>query len=70
MQLKAHANVANSLAEAPMDVVITVLDLNDNNPIFTEDKFVGEVAEDSAKGTATQRKSLFPVMFQTVSNWS
>ena len=60
MQFDAHANVAsmlNAAAEAAMAIIVNVLDANDNRPVFTQDPYVGEVAEASAKGNATQRKS-------------
>ena len=60
MQFNASANVAgmvNAAAEAAMLIIVNVLDANDNKPVFTQDPYVGEVAEASAKGNATQRKS-------------
>ncbi|CAL8348621.1 unnamed protein product [Boreogadus saida] len=48
----AHANVAgmvNAPAEAAMAIIVNVLDANDNKPVFTQDPYVGEVAEASAK---------------------
>ncbi|CAL8254131.1 unnamed protein product [Lota lota] len=48
--LEAHANVVGrGQAEAPMPIIVNVLDANDNKPTFTQDPFVGEVAEGSAK---------------------
>ncbi|XP_029306156.1 B-cadherin [Cottoperca gobio] len=45
---EAHAVADGSgNAEAPMDIVVKVIDQNDNNPIFTQDTFLGEVAEAS-----------------------
>ena len=58
MQFQAHANVAGMApAEGAMAIIVRVLDANDNKPVFTQDPFVAEVAEASAKGNATQRKS-------------
>ncbi|CAL8237126.1 unnamed protein product [Boreogadus saida] len=48
----AHANVAgmvNAPAEAAMAIIVNVLDANDNKPVFTQDPFVAEVAEASAR---------------------
>ncbi|XP_064193357.1 protocadherin Fat 4-like isoform X4 [Anguilla rostrata] len=52
-RLLAHAvvfGVSASPAEAPMDIVIKVIDQNDNSPEFTMDPFLGNVAESSPKG--------------------
>lgn len=38
-------------SEEPMDIVVHVIDQNDNKPIFTQDTFLGEVAEASPNGT-------------------
>lgn len=38
-------------AEEPMDIVVNVIDLNDNNPVFVKDVFLGEVPEASPKST-------------------
>ncbi|XP_068597527.1 B-cadherin-like [Brachionichthys hirsutus] len=47
---QAHANVAGGrTAEEPMEIVINVIDQNDNNPEFTQDTYLGEVAEASPK---------------------
>ena len=53
MQLDVHANFAsmvNAQAESTMAVIVNVLDMNDNKPVFTQDPYVAEVAEASAKG--------------------
>lgn len=51
-QLKAHAVAEGSgNAETPMDIIVKVIDQNDNKPTFVQDTFVGEVAENSPKGT-------------------
>ncbi|CAL8391596.1 B-cadherin [Gadus morhua] len=51
-RFNASANVAgmvNAAAEAAMLIIVNVLDANDNKPVFTQDPYVGEVAEASAK---------------------
>nr|XP_020455556.1 cadherin-1 [Monopterus albus] len=47
----AHA-VAEGVgnAETPMEIVVNVIDQNDNNPVFTQDIFLGVVPEASPKG--------------------
>ncbi|KAM3606926.1 uncharacterized protein V6R79_025683 [Siganus canaliculatus] len=47
---QAHA-VADGAgkAEEPMEIIVYVIDQNDNKPIFTQETFVGEVAEASPK---------------------
>jgi len=62
-QLKAHADMTGYKAEDDKDIFVIVIDQNDNRPIFTEAQFVGEVAELSPKGTATQGKSVFLIMW-------
>ena len=60
MQFDVHANIAsmlNAAAEPSMAVIVNVLDMNDNKPVFTKEPFVAEVAEAAATGNATQRKS-------------
>ncbi|XP_068424338.1 B-cadherin [Clinocottus analis] len=37
-------------SEDPMDIIVKVIDQNDNKPTFTQDTFLGEVAEASPKG--------------------
>uniref|UniRef100_A0A3B3HFF0 Cadherin-1 n=1 Tax=Oryzias latipes TaxID=8090 RepID=A0A3B3HFF0_ORYLA len=50
--LFAHADVAgSSKAEKPMEIIINVIDMNDNKPIFEQTSYVAEVAESSPKGT-------------------
>uniref|UniRef100_A0A3P9HEN1 Cadherin domain-containing protein n=1 Tax=Oryzias latipes TaxID=8090 RepID=A0A3P9HEN1_ORYLA len=44
--LLAHADV-----EDPMEIIINVIDMNDNKPIFEQTSYVAEVAESSPKGT-------------------
>lgn len=34
-----------------MDIIVNVIDLNDNNPVFVKDVFLGEVPEASPKST-------------------
>uniref|UniRef100_A0AAV2JPA8 Cadherin domain-containing protein n=1 Tax=Knipowitschia caucasica TaxID=637954 RepID=A0AAV2JPA8_KNICA len=44
----AHAVAAGSgQAEKPMDIKVIVIDMNDNKPIFTQNTYIGEVAESS-----------------------
>uniref|UniRef100_A0A7N9AUM8 Cadherin-1 n=1 Tax=Mastacembelus armatus TaxID=205130 RepID=A0A7N9AUM8_9TELE len=52
--LTAHA-VAEGTgnAEAPMEIVVNVIDQNDNRPIFAQDTFLGEVPEASPIVVAT-----------------
>ncbi|XP_034755127.1 B-cadherin [Etheostoma cragini] len=48
---QAHAVADGSgNAEAPMDIIVKVIDQNDNKPTFTQSTFLGEVAEASPKG--------------------
>ncbi|XP_076829861.1 cadherin-1-like isoform X2 [Brachyhypopomus gauderio] len=50
-QLQAHAVAQDgSVKEQPMDIEINVIDQNDNNPVFTQDTFLGSVPEASNKG--------------------
>ncbi|KAI4812239.1 hypothetical protein KUCAC02_023643 [Chaenocephalus aceratus] len=50
-QFLAHA-VADGAGkgEEPMEINVRVIDQNDNKPIFSQDTYLGEVAEASAKG--------------------
>ncbi|XP_038579159.1 cadherin-1-like [Micropterus salmoides] len=48
-QARAVAD-GSGLVEAPMEILVNVIDQNDNNPIFTQTTYLGEVAESSAKG--------------------
>uniref|UniRef100_A0A3P9MLF6 Cadherin domain-containing protein n=1 Tax=Oryzias latipes TaxID=8090 RepID=A0A3P9MLF6_ORYLA len=51
-KLLIHAVVEDgSAAEEPIEIVINVIDINDNKPVFTEDIFAGEVVESSPIGT-------------------
>ncbi|XP_023818896.1 B-cadherin-like [Oryzias latipes] len=50
--LFAHADSAGaSKAEDPMEIIINIIDMNDNKPIFEQTSYVAEVAESSPKGT-------------------
>uniref|UniRef100_A0A3P9LDX7 Cadherin-1 n=1 Tax=Oryzias latipes TaxID=8090 RepID=A0A3P9LDX7_ORYLA len=50
--LFAHADSAgSSKAEDPMEIIINIIDMNDNKPIFEQTSYVAEVAESSPKGT-------------------
>ncbi|KAG5839471.1 hypothetical protein ANANG_G00205330 [Anguilla anguilla] len=49
--LLAHAvAVGQGITEVPMEIIVKVIDQNDNKPEFTQDTFVGSVAEASALG--------------------
>ncbi|XP_068183919.1 cadherin-1 [Antennarius striatus] len=49
-KLKGHANLSSTvLAEEPMDIIVNVIDMNDNRPVFTQDTYLGDVAEASPK---------------------
>ncbi|XP_033956846.1 cadherin-1 [Pseudochaenichthys georgianus] len=50
-QFLAHA-VADDAGkgEEPMEINVKVIDQNDNKPVFSQDTYLGEVAEASAKG--------------------
>lgn len=37
--------------EDPTDITVKVIDVNDNDPVFTENPFLGSVKEASAEGT-------------------
>uniref|UniRef100_A0A672ZSA4 Cadherin-1 n=1 Tax=Sphaeramia orbicularis TaxID=375764 RepID=A0A672ZSA4_9TELE len=47
---QAHAVADGGTAENPMDIKVIVIDQNDNNPIFNEKTYLGEVAESSPVG--------------------
>uniref|UniRef100_A0A3P9HGE9 Cadherin domain-containing protein n=1 Tax=Oryzias latipes TaxID=8090 RepID=A0A3P9HGE9_ORYLA len=50
--LFAHADSAgSSKAEDPMEIIINVIDMNDNKPIFEQTSYAAKVAESSPKGT-------------------
>ncbi|KAF1394379.1 hypothetical protein PFLUV_G00026560 [Perca fluviatilis] len=49
VQLHAVAEGSGN-AEAPMDIIVKVIDQNDNKPTFAQDIFLGEVAEASPRG--------------------
>ncbi|XP_053731548.1 cadherin-1 [Synchiropus splendidus] len=47
---QAHAVAEGSgTAEEPMDIIVNVIDQNDNKPVFSQDTYLGEVAEASPK---------------------
>ncbi|XP_067105753.1 B-cadherin-like isoform X1 [Osmerus mordax] len=48
--LKAIAKTGNAPAEAPMDIIIYVIDQNDNKPVFPPEPFLGNVPEASSTG--------------------
>ncbi|XP_045079528.1 B-cadherin-like [Coregonus clupeaformis] len=44
--LVAHADtVGSGTAEEPMEIIVKVIDMNDNKPVFTQDPFTGIVPE-------------------------
>ncbi|KAI4883910.1 hypothetical protein NFI96_021125 [Prochilodus magdalenae] len=47
--LQAHA-VSPEVKEEPMEIVVNVIDMNDNKPVFTQDPFIGSVPEASPIG--------------------
>lgn len=50
---------AGNLLEGPTILVITVIDQNDNRPIFRESRYTGEVLEGSPTGTTVMRMTAF-----------
>uniref|UniRef100_A0A8C7QT12 Cadherin domain-containing protein n=1 Tax=Oncorhynchus mykiss TaxID=8022 RepID=A0A8C7QT12_ONCMY len=49
--LLAHAvAVGAGIAEVPMEIIVKVIDMNDNKPVFTQDPFTGTVPEASKPG--------------------
>ncbi|KAK1875171.1 Cadherin-1, partial [Dissostichus eleginoides] len=47
----AHAVAdGGGTGEEPMEINVKVIDQNDNRPVFSQDTYLGEVAESSAKG--------------------
>jgi len=61
MQFLAHA-VADGAGtgEEPMEINVRVIDQNDNKPVFSQDTYLGEVAEASVKGTVSDSQNMFP----------
>lgn len=50
-QLFSHAVSANGQPmEDPMEIIITVMDQNDNKPVFTKQLFVGYIEENAKPG--------------------
>ncbi|KAK7169690.1 hypothetical protein R3I94_000052 [Phoxinus phoxinus] len=50
-RLVAHATgVGVDIKEAPMEIIVNVLDQNDNKPVFTQNPFIGNVPEASEIG--------------------
>ncbi|KAI4898649.1 hypothetical protein NFI96_026010, partial [Prochilodus magdalenae] len=47
--LQAHA-VSPEVKEDPMEIIVNVIDMNDNKPVFTQDPFTGSVPEASPIG--------------------
>lgn len=50
---------AGNLVEGPVTLVITVIDQNDNRPIFKETRYTGEVLEGSPTGTTVMTMTAF-----------
>ncbi|XP_066510276.1 B-cadherin-like [Hoplias malabaricus] len=48
--LQAHAVADEGEGESPMEIIVNVIDMNDNKPVFAQDTFLGEVPEASPKG--------------------
>ncbi|XP_046897415.1 cadherin-1 [Hypomesus transpacificus] len=48
--LKVFAKIRNRPAEAPMDIIINVIDQNDNKPVFPPEPFLGNIPEASSTG--------------------
>ncbi|XP_070291485.1 cadherin-1-like [Salvelinus sp. IW2-2015] len=49
--LVAHAvSVGADIAEETMEIIVQVIDMNDNKPVFTQDPFIGTVPEASLPG--------------------
>ncbi|KAM9854303.1 cadherin-13 [Aulostomus maculatus] len=52
-------DLAGNLVEGPAIMVITVIDQNDNRPIFRETRYAGEVLEGSPTGTTVMTMTAF-----------
>ncbi|XP_066512625.1 uncharacterized protein [Hoplias malabaricus] len=48
--LQVHAVADEGEGEAPMEIIVNVIDMNDNTPVFTQDTFHGFLSEASAIG--------------------
>ncbi|KAI4905709.1 hypothetical protein NFI96_032136 [Prochilodus magdalenae] len=48
--LQAHAD-SPEVKEDPMEIIVNVIDMNDNKPVFTQDPFIGSVPEASPIGS-------------------
>lgn len=46
------------IAEDPMEIIVKVIDMNDNKPVFTQDPFMGTVPEASKPGMFTHTQYL------------
>lgn len=46
------------IAEDPMEIIVKVIDMNDNKPVFTQDPFTGTVPEASKPGMFTHTQYL------------
>ena len=61
--------VGQGMTEVPMEIIVKVIDQNDNRPEFTQDTFVGRVAEASALGTVVAVFKLFFLLFSSMAIW-
>ncbi|XP_051237557.1 cadherin-13 [Dicentrarchus labrax] len=52
-------DIAGNVVEGPAQLVITVIDQNDNRPIFKETRYTGEVLEGSPTGTTVMTMMAF-----------
>lgn len=50
-QLQVHVVAESGDHQEVMSVIVKVIDQNDNKPVFSQNTFEGQVAENSAQGT-------------------
>ncbi|XP_066512627.1 uncharacterized protein [Hoplias malabaricus] len=48
--LQVHAVAAEGVGESPLEIIVNVIDMNDNKPVFTQDTFHGFVPEAATLG--------------------